>query len=118
LGRSAIPNFFNLPLFADDGDVHVVTETPRGSHVKFAYDPKLKAFILRKSLLTGLNYPHDWVSRRRLKPTTGIHLTSWWSIAGPAPSVDPRQMALNLEHCTGLASIAVAREGCEKADFG
>ena len=55
-----MPNFFNLPLFAEDGDVHVVIETPRGSRVKFAYDPKLKAFVLRKSLLTGLTYPHDW----------------------------------------------------------
>jgi inorganic pyrophosphatase len=55
-----MPNFFNLPLFTEDGDVHVVIETPRSSHVKFAYDPKLKAFVLRKSLLTGLTYPHDW----------------------------------------------------------
>jgi inorganic pyrophosphatase len=55
-----MPNFFNLPLFTDGGDVHVVIETPRGSHVKFAYDPKLKAFVLRKSLLTGLTYPQDW----------------------------------------------------------
>jgi inorganic pyrophosphatase len=55
-----MPNFFSLPLFAEDGDVHVVIETPRGSRVKFAYDPKLKAFVLRKSLLTGLTYPHDW----------------------------------------------------------
>ncbi len=53
-------NFFDLPLFTDDGDVHAVIETPRGSHVKFAYDSKLKAFVLRKSLLTGLTYPHDW----------------------------------------------------------
>ncbi|HEY1862512.1 MAG TPA: inorganic diphosphatase [Roseiarcus sp.] len=53
-------NFFNLPLFTDDEDVHVVIETPRGNHVKFAYDPKIKAFVVRKSLLTGLTYPHDW----------------------------------------------------------
>ena len=55
-----MPNFFNLPLFTEDGDVHAVIETPRGAHVKFAYDPKLKAFVLRKSLLAGLTYPHDW----------------------------------------------------------
>jgi inorganic pyrophosphatase len=32
----------------------------RGSRAKFAYDPKLETFILSKSLLTGLTYPHDW----------------------------------------------------------
>ena len=55
-----MPNFINLPPFAEDGDVHVVVETPRGSRAKFAYDPKLETFILSKSLLTGLTYPHDW----------------------------------------------------------
>ncbi|MBV9563505.1 MAG: inorganic diphosphatase [Bradyrhizobium sp.] len=55
-----MPNFFNLPSFTDDGDVHVVVETPRGSRAKFAYDPKLETFALSKSLLTGLTYPHDW----------------------------------------------------------
>jgi inorganic pyrophosphatase len=52
-----MPNFINLPPFTEDGDVHVVVETPRGSRAKFAYDPKLETFILSKSLLTGLTYP-------------------------------------------------------------
>ena len=55
-----MPNFINLPPFTEDGDIHAVVETPRGSRAKFAYDPKLKAFVLRKSLLTGLTYPYDW----------------------------------------------------------
>ena len=55
-----MPNFINLPPFTEDGDVHVVVETPRGSRAKFAYDPKLETFILSKSLLTGLTYLHDW----------------------------------------------------------
>ena len=55
-----MPNFTNLPAFTEDGDVHVVVETPRGSRAKFAYDPKLETFALTKSLLTGLTYPHDW----------------------------------------------------------
>lgn len=55
-----MPNFFNMPLFTEDGDVHVVIETPRGSRAKFDYNPKLETFVLRKSLLTGLTYPHDW----------------------------------------------------------
>ena len=55
-----MPNFINLPAFTEDGDVHVVVETPRGSRAKFAYDPKIETFSLTKSLLTGLTYPHDW----------------------------------------------------------
>ena len=55
-----MPNFINLPPFAEDGAVHVVIETPRGSRAKFAYDPKLETFTLTKSLLVGLTYPHDW----------------------------------------------------------
>ena len=55
-----MPNFIKLPPFTEDGDVHVVVETPRGSRAKFEYDPKLEAFILSKSLLTGLTYPDDW----------------------------------------------------------
>jgi inorganic pyrophosphatase len=59
-GTLAVPNFINLPRFTKDGDVHVVVETPRGSRAKFAYDEKLETFVLSKSLLTGLTYPHDW----------------------------------------------------------
>jgi inorganic pyrophosphatase len=59
-GRYPMPSFVNLPSFTDDGDVHVVVETPRGSRAKFDYDPKLETFVLSKSLLTGLTYPHDW----------------------------------------------------------
>ena len=55
-----MPNFINLPPFTEDGDVHVVVETPRGSRAKFAYEPKLETFILSKSLLAGQTYPHDW----------------------------------------------------------
>jgi inorganic pyrophosphatase len=54
-----MPNFINLPPFTEDGDVHVVVETPRGSRAKFASEPKLETFILSKSLLAGLTYRHD-----------------------------------------------------------
>src|SRR6185436_14142736 len=60
MGAFAMPNFLNFPPFTEDGDVHVVVETPRGSRAKFAYAPKLESFALSKSLLTGLTYPHDW----------------------------------------------------------
>jgi inorganic pyrophosphatase len=53
-------NLLKLPTFNDDGEIHVVVETPRGSRAKLDYDPKLKTFTLSKSLLAGLKYPYDW----------------------------------------------------------
>ena len=46
--------------WADKSRLHAVVETPRGSHVKLEFDPKLKAFTLAKPLLAGLTYPYDW----------------------------------------------------------
>ena len=67
-----MPNFINLPPFTEDGDVHVVVETPRGSRAKYAYDLKLEAFILSKSLLTDQPIPMTGPSCRRPKPRTAI----------------------------------------------
>jgi inorganic pyrophosphatase len=55
-----MPNLVRLPIKAEDGYLRVVIETPRGSHAKLAYDPKLGVFTLSKSLLTGLTYAYDW----------------------------------------------------------
>ena len=77
IGIQGMPNFINLPAFTEDGDVHVVVETPRGSRAKFAYDPKLATSILSKSLLTGLTYPHDWGFVPSTKPTMAIPSISW-----------------------------------------
>jgi len=55
-----LANLENIPAFSEGEHVHVVVETPRGSRAKLSYDPKLEVFVLRKSLLTGLTYPHDW----------------------------------------------------------
>ena len=38
----------------------MVVETPRGARAKLSYDPKLKTFVLSKSLILGLSYPYDW----------------------------------------------------------
>jgi inorganic pyrophosphatase len=54
-----MPNFINLPPFTENGDVHLVVETPRGSRARFACDPKLETFILSKSTLAGLTYLHN-----------------------------------------------------------
>ena len=49
-----------LPVWARDGDVHVVVETPRGSAAKLEFDPELQVFTLSKSLILSLAYPYDW----------------------------------------------------------
>ena len=64
-------NLFKLPAFSDDGDLHVVIETPRGSRAKLEYNPKLKTFTLSKSLLAGLTYPYDWGFLPRTKGQDG-----------------------------------------------
>jgi inorganic pyrophosphatase len=53
-------NYLKLPTWADKKHVYAVVETPRGSHAKLRFDPKLGVFTLAKSLLAGLTYPYDW----------------------------------------------------------
>src|ERR1041385_5401743 len=55
-----MPNLAKLPTWTDDGDLHVVVETPRGARAKLKYEPDLRSFMLSKSLLLGLTYPYDW----------------------------------------------------------
>jgi inorganic pyrophosphatase len=53
-------NLAALPSFANDGSVHVVVETPRGSTTKLKYDEKLGVMTLSRPLTLGLIYPYDW----------------------------------------------------------
>jgi inorganic pyrophosphatase len=53
-------DLLKLPIRNDDGDVHVVVETTRGSAAKLEYDPDLGVFTLSKALMLGLTYPYDW----------------------------------------------------------
>jgi inorganic pyrophosphatase len=48
------------PTFNSSGAIHVVVETPRGSTVKFKYDPALAAITLSRPLPLGVVYPYDW----------------------------------------------------------
>lgn len=49
-----------IPAQDEDGALHVVVESPRGSASKLKYDPDLGAMTLSRPLPQGIVYPHDW----------------------------------------------------------
>lgn len=55
-----MPSFENLPCRDEEGNLTVVVESPKGSLVKLAFDPERGAFVLRRRLVVGLQYPYDW----------------------------------------------------------
>jgi inorganic pyrophosphatase len=40
--------------------LQVIIETPKGSRNKYAYDPRLRAFQLKKVLPAGIEFPYDF----------------------------------------------------------
>jgi inorganic pyrophosphatase len=61
-GRNGVPDLSGLnPLDPDDKQtLRVVIETPKGSRNKFAFDPDLLVFKLKKVLPTGMAFPYDF----------------------------------------------------------
>ncbi len=53
-------NLMRLGAFTDEGLVHVIIETPKGSHNKFDYEPKKRLFSLHKVLPPGSVFPYDF----------------------------------------------------------
>ncbi len=49
-----------LAPFDDEGALRVIVESPRGSSLKLAYEPKLRLFSVSRELPLGLAYPFDW----------------------------------------------------------
>lgn len=50
-----------LPAFDDEqGTVSVIIETPKGSRNKYAYDPEMGLFHLKKVLPAGMAFPYDF----------------------------------------------------------
>jgi inorganic pyrophosphatase len=43
-----------------EGGFHVVVESPRGSSVKWKYEPAFDAFSVSRPLPLGITYPFDW----------------------------------------------------------
>lgn len=44
----------------DESSYRCVVEAPRGSSVKFKYDPDVGVFVMGHELIKGLTYPFDW----------------------------------------------------------
>ncbi len=49
-----------LPTRAEDGCLNVIVESPRGSSLKFDFDPKSGTFEVARPLPLGMSYPFDW----------------------------------------------------------
>ena len=47
-----LPPLDELPAQAGDGTLHALIESPAGSTVRIAHDPRLGVFMLRRSLAT------------------------------------------------------------------
>jgi inorganic pyrophosphatase len=61
VSKNAIANPTLLPVSnGDDGVVHVIIETEKGSRNKFSYDEKLNIFRLKKVLPQGMTFPYDF----------------------------------------------------------
>ena len=59
--RDTIANPTFLKPFAKRGELlRVVVETPKGSRKKYAFDPDLKIFALKKTLPEGMVFPYDF----------------------------------------------------------
>jgi inorganic pyrophosphatase len=51
-------SLLDLPPFSEEGDLHVVIETARGSGTKFKYRADLDLFTVHRVLPRGLLFPH------------------------------------------------------------
>jgi inorganic pyrophosphatase len=53
-------NLMDLSAFDKSGRLRMVVETPRGSSIKFKYEPDGNFFTVSRGLSLGVTYPFDW----------------------------------------------------------
>jgi inorganic pyrophosphatase len=58
--RKSITDPFDLPSLDGKDKILVVIETPKGSRNKYAFDPTLRIFSLKKVLPAGMTFPYDF----------------------------------------------------------
>jgi len=58
--RRSLASPFDLQPFDSNGKIQVVIETPKGSRNKYAFDPELRIFSLKKVLPAGMTFPYDF----------------------------------------------------------
>lgn len=54
------PFLSRLPTFGEEGAIHVVIETPKGSPNKYAYSESFGAFQFKMVLPEGMSFPYDF----------------------------------------------------------
>ncbi|MGH1574179.1 inorganic diphosphatase [Methylobacterium sp. P31] len=54
------PSLERLETYDRKGDLTIITETPKGSRSKYAYDPEIGAFELKFVLPDGMTFPVDF----------------------------------------------------------
>jgi inorganic pyrophosphatase len=61
-GKGSLSDPSSLPPLDSDsnGGIEVVIETPKGSRNKYAFDPDLRIFQLKKVLPAGMTFPYDF----------------------------------------------------------
>jgi len=60
--KSALANPIRLTPLDEDDDktINVIIETPKGSRNKYAFDPELRVFRLKRVLPAGMAFPYDF----------------------------------------------------------
>ena len=58
--RRSLADPFDLPPLDGNGKIQVIIETPKGSRNKYAFDPELRIFSLKKVLPAGMAFPYDF----------------------------------------------------------
>ena len=58
--RDTFANLLSGNPFDSNDKIQVVIETPKGSRNKYAFDPELRIFSLKKVLPAGMTFPYDF----------------------------------------------------------